>query len=173
MQCDLDVWNPNLTTNNAVVKDKPTEFFVSRKSCLKRMKLDSSGRFGIDNEKAVKASYKIALLIAKDKKPHTIDGYNKVVNISLLNDTVKRRIDDMAIGIDDMAIDLKNQLVQELKNSSFFALHHDETTDISKQAQLLFYCRYIDEKKFLEEILFSKNFETTTTAGRNTVFKKF
>ncbi|KAK9695669.1 hypothetical protein QE152_g32411 [Popillia japonica] len=36
------------------------------------MKLDSSGRFGIDNEKAVKASYKIALLIAKDKKPHTI-----------------------------------------------------------------------------------------------------
>ncbi|KAK9758539.1 hypothetical protein QE152_g675 [Popillia japonica] len=89
------------------------------------MKLDSSGRFGMENETAVQASYKIFLFIAKDKKPHGIakdkkphgigeslikpclltpcsnvlgkDGYNKVVNISLLNDIVKRRIDDMAI----------------------------------------------------------------------------
>lgn len=166
----------HLNTNHAALKDKPTDFFVSKKSCLKRMKLDSSGSFRMENEKAVEASYKIALLIAKDKKPHTIgeslikpclltacstvlgdDSYNKFAKIALSNDTVKRRIDDMAI-------DMKNQLVQKLKNSSFFALQCDETTDISKQAQLLFYCRYIDQKKFLEEILFSKNLETTTKA---------
>lgn len=166
----------HLTTNHAALKDKPTEFFVSRKSCLKRMKLDSSGSFRMENEKAVEASYKIALLIAKDKKPHTIgeslikpclltacstvlseDSSNKIAKIALSNDTIKRRIDDMAI-------DLKNQLVQKLKNSPFFALQCDETTDISKQAQLLFYCRYIDEKKFVEEILFSKNLESTTKA---------
>ncbi|KAK9758543.1 hypothetical protein QE152_g671 [Popillia japonica] len=38
------------------------------------MKLDSSGRFGMENETAVEVSYKIALLIAKDKKPHTIEA---------------------------------------------------------------------------------------------------
>ncbi|KAK9744009.1 hypothetical protein QE152_g8127 [Popillia japonica] len=66
MQCDLDVW----TTNHATLKDKSTEFFVSRKSCPKKMKLDSSGRFRMEND----AFYKIALLIAKDKKPHTIEA---------------------------------------------------------------------------------------------------
>lgn len=166
----------HLATNHAALKDKPIAFFESRKSCLKRMKLDSSGSFRMENEKAVEASYKIALLIAKDKKPHTIgeslikpclitacrtvlgeDSCNKVGKISLSNDTVKRRIDDMAV-------DLKNQLMQKLKNSPFLALQCDETTDISKQAQLLFYCRYIDGKKFCEEILFSKNLETTTKA---------
>ncbi|XP_075210407.1 N-acetyl-D-glucosamine kinase-like [Lycorma delicatula] len=36
------------------------------------MKLDSTGSFLMENDKAVEASFKIALLIAKDKKPHTI-----------------------------------------------------------------------------------------------------
>lgn len=36
------------------------------------MELDSRGSFRIVNEKAVKASSEIALLSAKDKKPHKI-----------------------------------------------------------------------------------------------------
>jgi len=36
------------------------------------MKLDSTGHFAMENEKLMEASYEIALLIAKDKKPHTI-----------------------------------------------------------------------------------------------------
>ncbi|XP_072390800.1 protein FAM200C-like [Diabrotica undecimpunctata] len=140
------------------------------------MKLDSTANFRVKNEKAVETSYKIALLIVKDKKPHTIgeslikaclltaystvlseDSCRKVENTSLSNDTVKRKIDDMAL-------DLKNQVLQKLKGSPFFSLQCDETTDISKHAQLLFYCRFIDRKRFLEEILFSTSLETTTKA---------
>ncbi|XP_072378069.1 protein FAM200C-like [Diabrotica undecimpunctata] len=120
------------------------------------MKLDSTANVRVKNEKAVEASYKIALLIVKDKKPHTIgqslikpclltaystvlskDSSKKVEKIYLSNDTTKRRIDDMAL-------DLKNQLLQKLKGSPFFSLQCDETTDISKHAQLLFYYRFID-----------------------------
>lgn len=166
----------HLTTNHSALKDKPTDFFIAKKNGLKRMKLDSTGSFRMENEKAVEASYKIAFLIAKDKKPHTIgeslikpclltacstilseDSCNKVAKISLSNDTVKRRIDEMAL-------DLKNQVVQKLKSSPFFSLQCDETTDISKHAQLLFYCRFIEGKQFFEEILFSKSLETTTKA---------
>ncbi|XP_072384403.1 protein FAM200A-like [Diabrotica undecimpunctata] len=63
-----------------------------------------------------------------------------------------------------MALDLKNQLLQKLKGSPFFSLQCNETTDISKHAQLLFYCRFFDRKRFLEEILFSISLETTTKA---------
>ncbi|XP_072377904.1 protein FAM200A-like [Diabrotica undecimpunctata] len=63
-----------------------------------------------------------------------------------------------------MALDLKNQLLQKLKGSPFFSLQCDETTDISKHAQLLFYCQFIDRKWFLEQILFSTSLETTTKA---------
>lgn len=166
----------HLTTNHSTMKDKPTSFFVAKKDGLKRMKLDSTGSFRMENEKAVEASYKIALLIAKDKKPHTIgeslikpciltacstilneESCSKVAKIALSDDTVKRRIDDMAL-------DLKYQVVQKLKSSPFFSLQCDETTDISKHAQVLFYCRFIEGKQFFEEILFSKSLETTTKA---------
>ncbi|XP_072401099.1 zinc finger BED domain-containing protein 5-like [Diabrotica undecimpunctata] len=166
----------HLITNHSALKDKGPEFFIAKKSSLKRMKLDSAANFRVKNEKAVEASYKIALLIVKDKKPHTIgeslikpclltacstvlseDSCKKVEKISLSNDTITRRIDNMALS-------LKNQLLQKLKGSPSFSLQCDETTDISKHAQLLFYCRFIDRKRFLEEILFSTSLETTTKA---------
>ena len=61
-----------------------------------------------------------------------------------------------------MAQDLKKQVIEKLKKSPFFSLQCDETTDISKHSQLLFYCRYIDGKRFVEEILFSQTLQTTT-----------
>ena len=97
------------------------------------MKLDSSANFHKEDDKAVEASYKIALLIAKDKKPHTIGeslikpcllnacntvfgekSCKKVAKISLSNDTVKRRIDEMGQ-------DLKKQIIEKLKKSPFFS----------------------------------------------------
>ncbi|XP_072380493.1 protein FAM200C-like [Diabrotica undecimpunctata] len=116
----------HLITNHSSLKDKGPEFFIAKKSSLKRMKLNSTANFRVENKEAVEASYKIALLIVKDKKPHTIDeslikpclltacstvlsedGCKKVEKISLSNDTVKRRIDDMVL-------DLQNQLLQKL-----------------------------------------------------------
>lgn len=63
----------------------------------------------------------------------------KVAKISLLNDTVKRRINEIAN-------DLKNRLIVKLNKSPFFSLQCDKTTDISQNSQLLFYCKFIDDK---------------------------
>lgn len=71
------------------------------------MKHDSTGHFAMENEKLMEASYEIALLIAKDKTPHTVgeslvkpclltacktilneESCAKVANISLSNDTI-------------------------------------------------------------------------------------
>lgn len=115
------------------------------------------------------------MLTAKDKKPHTIGeslvkpclltackmvlnekNCAKIAKIPLSNDTIKRRINEMAL-------DLKNQIIEKL-NKSPFSLQCDETTDISQNSQLLFYCRFVDDKQFKEEVLFSQTLKTTTKA---------
>ncbi|XP_056639430.1 zinc finger BED domain-containing protein 5-like [Diorhabda sublineata] len=63
----------HLFTNHFAVEDKPVDFFIMKKDSLERMKLDATGSFRLNNDKAVEASYMIALLIAKDKKLYTID----------------------------------------------------------------------------------------------------
>lgn len=157
----------HLITNHPSLRDKPIDFFHAKINSIKRMKFDSTGHFAMENEKLMGASYEIALLIAKDKKPHTtgeslVKPYlltacktilnekkcAKVAKISLSNDTIKRRIYEIAH-------DLKKQIIEKLNKSPFFSLQCDETTDISQNSQLPFYCLFIDDKKFKEEILFS------------------
>nr|CAI5841166.1 unnamed protein product [Callosobruchus analis] len=72
-------------------------------------------------------------MIAKQKKPDTIatqiilgeDAEQKIRSISLLNNTVKRRIDDTS------------------KIIAIFAISSDESTDIVNCAQFIVYVRYI------------------------------
>ena len=78
---------------------------------------------------AIEASYLLALRIAKTKKPHTIaeelllpatkdivrvmlgaEYFNKLNAISLSNNTVSRRIDDMSA-------DIMEQVIQEMKSA--------------------------------------------------------
>ncbi|XP_046811942.1 protein ZBED8-like, partial [Lucilia cuprina] len=104
------------------------------------MKLDLSGQLNLEREKTMEVSYKISMLIAKSKKPHTIGERlikpclaavgemfdmaikEKILKIPLSDNSVKRRIDDMAD-------DIKKQLLQKIENSLFIALQCDETTD--------------------------------------------
>ncbi|CAB3224975.1 unnamed protein product [Arctia plantaginis] len=51
---------------------KSKEFFSSKAESLKRMRLDKSGSYHKDVSQHVKASFELAFLIAKQKKPHTI-----------------------------------------------------------------------------------------------------
>ncbi|GFS83782.1 SCAN domain-containing protein 3 [Nephila pilipes] len=104
------------------------------------------------SEKALEASYHVAKLIARQKKPHTVGetlikaacmeivrlmlGPNEVkeVNkVSLSADTVKRRIHDMSS-------DILGTLIKKLLSAEKFALQIDETTDIKNKAQLIAIC---------------------------------
>ncbi|GFT41792.1 zinc finger BED domain-containing protein 5 [Nephila pilipes] len=101
------------------------------------------------SEKALEASFHVAKLIARQKKPHTVGetlikpacmeivrlmlGPNEVkeVNkVSLSADTLKRRIHDMSS-------DILGTLIKKLLSAEKFALQIDETTDIKNKAQLI------------------------------------
>lgn len=127
------------------------------------------------SEKALEASYHVAKLIARQKKPHTVGetlikpacmeivrlmlGPNEVkeVNkVSLSADTVKRRIHDMSS-------DILGTLIKKLLSAEKFALQIDETTDIKNKAQLIAIVRFVDEDFIKEHYLFCKEVPERTT----------
>ncbi|GFU24223.1 protein ZBED8 [Nephila pilipes] len=127
------------------------------------------------SEKALEASYHVAKLIARQKKPHTVGkrlikpacmeivrlmiGPNEVkeVNkVSLSADTVKRRIHDMSS-------DILGTLIKKLLSAEKFALPIDETTDIKNKAHLIAIVRFVDEDFIKEHYLFCKEVPERTT----------
>jgi hypothetical protein len=127
---------------------------------------------------AVEASYLVAQRIAKVKKPHIIteelilpcvkdivsvmmgsDYLIELQPLSLSNDTIRRRNQDMAY-------DILSQVVDEIKScpSGMFSIKLYESTDVTHLAQLLVYVRYVYNDDIKTEFLFCKPLETTTTA---------
>ena len=125
------------------------------------------------NDDGLVASYKISLLIAKCGKPHTIgeklilpairevistvmhqDESSVVRSIPLSNNSVSRRIDELAL-------DVEQQLCQVLQTTEF-ALQLDESTLRDNEALLMAYVRYIHNGVSKEEMLFSKPLEIDT-----------
>uniref|UniRef100_A0A671KL09 HAT C-terminal dimerisation domain-containing protein n=1 Tax=Sinocyclocheilus anshuiensis TaxID=1608454 RepID=A0A671KL09_9TELE len=121
------------------------------------------------------ASYEVSLLVAKSKKPYSIaeelivpaaailtetmldkKAAKAIKTVPLSNDTVCRRIDDMAE-------DIVAQVVGNLKQTSSFALQLDESTDISGESQLVAFVRYKDTDDIREHILFCKPMLGKTT----------
>lgn len=119
------------------------------------------------------ASYNISLLIAKSGKPHTIGeelilpAVSEVIRtvlhkpasdiirrIPLSNNTVQRRIDEMAQ-------DVENSLCEYSKTSEF-SIQLDESTLPGNEALLLAYVRFVKEEKISQELLFAKCLETDT-----------
>ena len=78
-----------------------------------------------------------------------------VQNIPLSNDTVSRRISEIAKQ-------LRMKLCKKLSATNF-SLQFDETTDIEKNEQLIGYVRYVDTEEINEELLFCRTMDTTTT----------
>ncbi|XP_010778516.1 zinc finger BED domain-containing protein 5-like [Notothenia coriiceps] len=123
----------------------------------------------------MEASYMLAELIAKQKKPHTIaetlilpackilagvmlgpDAANELSKVPSSDNTIKRRIDDMSE-------DIEEHLAEKLQASGRFSLQIDESTDISGAAQLLANVRYVDADSIKETFLFCKEMESHTT----------
>lgn len=174
----------HFNTKHPNFADKDIDFFKRKADSVKRSRLDSGGLYQQQNVAAVEASYLVALRIAKAKKPHTIaedlllpctkdivrlmlgTEYVKKLNpISLSNDTVKRRIEDMSS-------DILQQVVDEIKSTplGIFSMQLDESTDVANCSQLMVYVRYVRDCDFKDEFLFCSPLETTTTA--RDVFEK-
>lgn len=166
----------HLVTKHSGLKDKAKEFFASKSVSLKRVKLDSMGSFAQSSEKVLEASFELALLIAKAKKSHTvgetlvkpcllkaadivlgIESKQKLSQIPLSDNTIKRRIDVMAD-------DIEKQVVAAVKESKFYAIQLDESTDIAQCCQLLVFVRYIQNETIKSDLLFSTELTTSSKA---------
>ena len=124
---------------------------------MKRQRLDASGAFRQQFQTLVEASYAVSLIITKLKiklysigvtlvKPCALEmdrivlgqkSEKKLRQISLSNNTVQRRVNDLAD-------DIKLQVISAIKNDQFglFPIQLDESTDVSACFQLTVVCRY-------------------------------
>jgi Spin-doc zinc-finger/Domain of unknown function (DUF4371) len=108
------------------------------------------------NESTVRASYKVARMIAKCGRPFTDGEFLKNVMIEVMDEvcpekqhlikevslsarTITRRIEEIGNDVEDM---LKGNAI----NFQYFSIAMDESCDIKDTAQLLIFIRGIDEK---------------------------
>jgi hypothetical protein len=86
----------------------------------------------------------------------------KVAQVPLSNDTIARRIHDIAD-------DIENQLIEQIKKPKHFAVQLDESTDVANEAILLVYVTFQKDNDLKEEFLFSASLRTKTTSSE--IFK--
>lgn len=171
----------HFNTKHSTLQNKSKDYFVRKLTGMKNTKNTMSSFVG-SSQKATEASFLVSLRIAKCGKAHTIGeelvlpaakdivtcilgetSAKKLDTVPLSNDTVRRRIEMMASNV-------KEQLLVRVKNSDFFAIQLDESTDITNYAQLMVYVRYIFQTKVEEDYLFCEALPTRTTAEE--IFKK-
>ena len=170
----------HLNTKHKDVSSKPKEFFERKRADLKDRQKQIFAVSHI-NTCALRASYKVALRIAKAKKPYTIGetlltgclkdvctemlgepAAKKVAQVPLSNNTIARRIDDLAN-------DMEAQLIEQIKLAKYFSLQLDESTDVANMAILMVYVRFEHDGDLKEEYFFSASLPTNTTSSE--VFK--
>ncbi|XP_036341554.1 transcription factor 20-like [Rhagoletis pomonella] len=86
----------------------------------------------------------------------------KVAQVPLSDHTIHRRIEDLAH-------DMEDQLIEQIKTSKYFALQLDESTDVANLAILMVYVRFQYKDDLKEEYFFSSSLPTNTTSSE--VFK--
>lgn len=150
-----------------------TEKFEAMKRGLKSQQ-SSFTKLKTEQEAATRASFRVALEIAKRGKPFT-DGemikeciiavaeemcpekVNLLKTVSMSANTVARRVENIAENISSQVFD-KNGHVE------WFSLALDESTDVSDTAQVLIYIRGVDKSyEVHEELLDMYSIHGTTT----------
>jgi len=128
------------------------------------------------NDRGLIASYNISMMIAKTAKPHTIgedlvlpaakeiiesvmqrNASSVLSSVSLSNDTVQRRIDEMSS-------DVLQQLVGILSVTKH-SLQIDESTLNDNVSLLLGYVRFVHNSQPKEEMIFAISLPTDTRAS--------
>ena len=167
----------HLETMHSKHCNEPRSFFERHEKVAKRQRLDApQQRHAVHSLRDMNmASLHVAWRVARCKKAHTIAedlikpaaidmvkciGGDEIVKklqmIPLSNNTIQRRISMISE-------DICNQVIECIKQSGFFSLQLDESTDCSDAAQLLVYSRYQGNDDMQEEFLFCLPFTTTTT----------
>ena len=82
----------------------------------------------------------------------------KIEQLSLSDDAVRRRVVHMSLEV-------KQEVINELKSSPFFVFRVDESTDVALCSQLLVFVRYIHERDIKNEFLFCTPLKTTTRSA--------
>nr|XP_020764298.1 zinc finger MYM-type protein 6 isoform X2 [Odocoileus virginianus texanus]XP_020764299.1 zinc finger MYM-type protein 6 isoform X2 [Odocoileus virginianus texanus] len=145
----------HLKTKHSELENKPVDFF-EEKSLEMECQNSALKKCLLVEKSLVKASYLIAFQIAASKKPFSIaeelikpylvemcsevlgsSAGDKMKTIPLSNNTIGHRIDELSADIED-------QLIQKVRESKWFALQIDESSDISNTTLLLCYIRFID-----------------------------
>ncbi|XP_053568057.1 SCAN domain-containing protein 3-like [Bombina bombina] len=164
----------HLQTKHQSLQNKNTEYFVRLRKHNEKQGILMKKNAKV-SERALKASYLVAELVAKSKKPHTIaetlilpackaivaemlspDAVKEVAKVPLSDNTIARRIDDMSA-------DIESVVLEKIHISGKFALQLDESTDISGHAQLLANVRFLDGDAIRENFLFCKALPEKTT----------
>ncbi|XP_042222527.1 zinc finger BED domain-containing protein 5-like [Homarus americanus] len=147
------------------LSSKPREYFENLERAVKRQRLDSNKRATFDQRSASKASFEVAWLIARNKKPHTIGeelvkpaavGMAEIMcgqkeamqmgSVPLSARVVKERISILAENV-------REQVISSIKETKDFAIQLDETTDVSSNSQLMVYARHRGSDAIEKEML--------------------
>ena len=113
----------HLESNHADKMDRDKSYFERLGENVKQQRMDHTGQFYQNNDRIIKASYKVSLLVAQNKKAHVIaeslimpapkilvrnligeESVAKLDSVSLSNNTVKRPIEEMSVDITDQVI---------------------------------------------------------------------
>lgn len=148
---------------HADVKDKPIEYFERLKSATKDQ-INKIGGFTQKQPAATRASFRIAYRIARCKKPFNIgetlikpslmDATEEMFGLAATTNIEAIPLSANTIGrrVTTMALDIQEQMCDQIKKSGFFALQFDESTDVSNEAILMGFVRYVHESKIVEEM---------------------
>ncbi|XP_011280330.2 SCAN domain-containing protein 3 isoform X1 [Felis catus] len=166
----------HLYSKHKEMSSQPKEFFERKSSELKSPPKQVLSVSHI-NINALRASYKVALPVAKSKTPYTIaetlvkdcikevclemlgeSAAKKVAQVPLSNDTIARRIQELAS-------DMEDQLIEQIKEAKYFSLQLDECRDIANMIVLLVYVRFEHDDDIKEEFFFSASLPTNTTSS--------
>lgn len=125
-------------------------------------------------ESMVRASYEISLLLAKKKKPYS-DGEEVIKpSLSILakqagDEKISKMVDQIALSrntvmrrIDDMATSVNEQITSGVGSCKYFSLALDESCDLTDNAQLSIFVRYVNHNfDVTEELLDLRQLCTT------------
>ena len=156
------------------LSSKPREYFENLEKTVKRQRLESNKSATFDQRSAAIASFEVAWLVARNKKPHTIGedlikpAAVKMAEI-MCGQKVAKQMNTVPLSarvikerISILAENVREQVISSVKKSKEFAIQLDETTDVSSNSQLMVYVQYWGSDEIEEEMLLCSPLELRT-----------